>query len=192
MVTRTTIAQLAAPEREELERVIAGARGKKFGTDRYVSDAGDSSVPYLFVLLLAIVGIVAFQVSYGFGMIPEYWRFVGMGFPRTLIHPALGVQLAVVAGIWSAWMLVQIYGRHGWAVTSFGFVRVRGKKLRVVHWRDVIRLSRRQVQSGSGIKSRRFTIVTLTTRDGSALESYAGSLWTATRERLPADATVLE
>jgi len=191
MITKTIVGRLATSEREELEVILAEARGKRAPTARYQSDAGDTSAWYLLLLIASVFGIVAHVVTFGgFGAVPEFWSRVVTA-PELALTPSgglvtLGFQVAIVVAIWSAWKLVSIYGRHGWALTSFGFIRIRGQRIQLVRFPDIVRVDRTRFGGGQ----RRFTLVKITSRDGGVLTSYASALFDELCKRLPAGATV--
>jgi hypothetical protein len=192
MITKTMIDRLAAGEREELEAILAEARGKRAPTARYQSDAGDASAWYLLLLIAAGLGIVAHVVVFGgFGAVPEFWRTVTTA-PAIALSPGgglvtLGFQVAIVVAPWSAWKLISIYGRHGWALASFGFVRVRGKRIQLVRVSDIVRVDRTRFGGGG---QRRFSVIKITSRDGGVLSSYASALFDELCKRVPAGTTI--
>lgn len=189
-VVETTFAGLATPERNELLEILAEAKGKRAPTGRYQSDLGDSSVLYLWLLLVSAGGIVAYLVVFGVPDVLGYWRWV-VAEPRLITHqPAtLGVQLAVPVAAWSAYKLVRILRRgHGWALASFGFARVQGDRLLLVRFSDIAKV---EISRGGGGRHRRYTHVEVTARDGTSLTSYAAALLAGLKQRLPPDATVV-
>lgn len=188
-VVDTSFEGLATPERNEVLEILAEAKGKRAPTGRYQSDLGDSSVLYLWLLLVSVGGLVAYAVVFGVPDPIGFWRSV-ISHPQVIaVRPAdLAVQLAVPVAAWSAYKLLRMLRRgHGWALTSFGFARVQGDRLLLVRFPDIARL---EISRGGGGRHRRYTHLKLTARDGTTLTSYAGALLAGLRQRLPPDATV--
>jgi hypothetical protein len=182
--------KIADAERRELMEIIDEARGHKFGTERYISDAGDSSVPFLFVLALAAVGIVAGLLDAG--QLIAFWRHLVTALPGSLravaVSPQLAVfPLAVIAALWAGLKLIAVLRGHGWALTSFGFVRVRGRNLRIVRFDEIKKVARRVIGT-----RRKHVMITLTTTDGRVLDGYAGRLYEPLLRRLPPTAYVVD
>jgi hypothetical protein len=191
MIARIRIDRLAAAERDELREIVAEARGKKHPTARFQSDAGDTAAWYLLVLIAATLGVFAHAVVHGGPAAIVEWWSVAIEHPALVAGPdavvTIGVQLAFVAAGWAAYRLASLRYGHGWALTSFGFVRVRGRRLQVVRFADITRVER--LRYGSA-RQRRFSVVRITARDGGVLSSYAGALFEGLRARLPETATV--
>jgi hypothetical protein len=176
-----TLAGLPPTERAEVEQVVRDRPGAA-----WISDQGDGMAWHLLFALAAIGGIVATLVSFTPAEIAESYRWFAAG----LISPnlaILGFTLAVIALPLLARDFFLKNGRHGWMVTSFGLVRIRGPKLRVVRWPDIERITRRRIGAGT----RKFVIVELATARG-VLECDTGALYAEIKRRAPTSAVVVE
>jgi len=56
---------------------------------------------------------------------------------NTTFFPYLGIAALAVAIVAIPGYALRTRGRHGYAITSFGVVRIRGKKLRVLRYEDI-------------------------------------------------------
>jgi hypothetical protein len=175
MITKTKTSQLAAAERDELLAILAEARGKAFGTSRFHQER-DALFGYLLLTVAGTFGIVAFLVVFGLGDLRAFWS----AFPGSVNAnqvAAIGFHAAVVITPWAAWRLVTRWHRTGAALTSYGFVKVRGNNLRVVRFSDITRVVR--------TRGRRYAHIEIATRDGGVLGTYAGSLYDGLAKQLP-------
>ena len=173
------LGELPEPERAEIDKLLA-----ERPRDLWHSDEGDGLAFHLLAALAALGALVAGHVNDMFGELAEFWAAVPyslMGF-----YPAPpGLSLAILMIPLIAWRFRVLHGRHGWMVTSFGYLRVRGPRLRLVRWRDITRLERRVIGSGRG----KFSMLLLTTPAGT-LECDTAIFFNEIKQRLPATATV--
>ncbi len=194
MITRTKLAALPADERKELEEILAAARAKS-AVGRFESNADEASFVFYILFAGSVLGLVAYLVVFDpFTEGVEELRFMlsyGLH-PRALLNATFGALLLLPIGAYSLWRIIANYRGNGWALTSFGFVHVYRSNVRIVRFADVTKVKTFRFNVGSPATRRRATSITLYTRDGSKLHSYAGSLLTGIRERLPAGTPVVE
>lgn len=176
------LAALPADERAEVERLLVDRPGALWS-----SDEDDGMLPDAIVAVAAIGGIVATLINYPLAEIAAFYRDLPRMLPYGLTSPIMGFTLAVLAVPLLVRRFRRLHGRHGWLVTSFGLVRVRGPRLRVARWEDVERISRRYI----GIRPRGFAMVELATRHGT-LECDTGAVYSEAVKRVPARATVVD
>lgn len=191
-VPRTRLGALPPNERDEIEEILAEAKRLKqrYGTSRFVSDEGDAMAFPLLAWIAALVGIAAMYVNWTPRELVEMLVFIPVALPGSLLHGKIGLAflLAVVVFLWVPVHFLRVHGRHGWMLTSFGFVTIRGKKIRLARWNDIASATRRRIRT----KTNSFSVVTLTTNDGKVLESYAGALFDALKTKLPAGAKIAD
>ena len=194
MITRTTIAALPADERKEIEGILADARGQKFPSGRFQSNADEAS--FIFYVLFAgsvfavIAYLVVFDVSEGIEELSWIYRY---GFnPRGFLRPGFGALLAVPVGAYSLWRILANFRGNGWALTSFGFVHIIRNKVQIVRYADIVKIELFRFTAGRRATARRATSIKIYTRDGSKLHSYAASLLEGLRERAPEGTPVVE
>lgn len=194
MITRTTLAALPADERKEIEGILAEARGQKFPTGRFESNADEAS--FIFYVLFAgsvlalVAFLVVFDVSEGLEELSWIYRY---GFnPRGFLSGSFGALLAVPVGAYSLWRILANFRGNGWALTSFGFVHLIRSKVRIVRYADITRIEFRHFTAGTRATARRATSISIYTRDGSKLHSYAASLFKGLRERISEGTLVVE
>jgi|JI9StandDraft_1071089.scaffolds.fasta_scaffold105718_3 hypothetical protein len=174
--------ELPAGERAEILKLL-GERSREV----WYSDEGDGLAFHLLFGLAALGGVIA-----GLTMIPvedllDFWTYL----PGSLTSPSslmvLGFLLAILSIPLVLWRFFVLHKRHGWLLTSFGYVRVRGPDLRLVRWQDITRVQRRVIGSGRG----KFAMVDLTTPNGT-LESDTSYFFNDIKRRVPQSATVAE
>ena len=191
-VPKTRLGDLPSNERDEIEEILAEARRLKqrYGTSRFVSDEGDAMAFPLLAWIAASTGIVAMYVNWTPRELVEMLVFIPVALPGSLFHGKIGLAflLAVVVFLWVPVHFLRVHGRHGWMLTTFGFVTIRGRKLRVTRYADIAKATRRRIRSKSGS----FSVVTLETASGRTHESYAGALFDALKTKPPPTAQVSE
>ena len=181
-VARTKIARLSAPEAAEIERVLAAR-----DPDSFVSDEGDAMAFPLLVFLCAVGGIAAYFFVFGLEEIRGALAFLDEA-PEVALRalflspPNLGLLVAIAAAAFLAVRFLSVHERHGWMVTSFGVVRIRGRNLKLLRYEDVARAERRRVHAG---RRRHFSVLTLTARNGSQMTTYATRLMDTIEARIP-------
>lgn len=196
MITRTTRAALPADERKEIEALLAATRGPRsdYPHGRFESNADEASFVFYVLLAGSVLGLVAYLVVFDVseGIEELSWVFKYGFHPQALLRATTGALLAIPVGAYSLWRILANYRANGWALTSFGFVHIVRSKVRIVRYADISKIEFRRFMAGSRATARRATSITLHTRDGSSLHSYAASLLQGLRERVPADTPVVE
>jgi hypothetical protein len=172
------LADLPEAERAEIAKILAERPG-----DVWHSDEGDGMAGYLLLALAASGGVVATLVEFSIDEILEFWTYLPYALPYSLVSPFMGSALAVIALPLLVWRFLVLHRRHGWMVTSFGLVRIRGPRLRIARWQDVERVNRRRIGGTRG-----FVMVELTTNRG-VLECDTAALYQAILHRVPQTAT---
>jgi hypothetical protein len=175
VITRSKIADLPADERAELAEILAEARGKKFPTERFQSNADEASFVFYLLVMASVGGLIAYVVVFGNPVAGLY---------ASPTNPALYALLSIPVGAYSLWRVVANFRGNGWALTSFGFVHVIRTRVQIVRFADIVRLEFRRFKRGKSIK--------LITRDGTSMHSYAGALLDKLVVRLPPEAVVEE
>lgn len=168
------LGQLPADERVEIDRLL-----REGSREWWHSDEGDGLAFHLLLAVAAVAGAVAsiYDISISD---PEFGAAgVDLG--------VLGLTLSLGILALLPWRFLVLHGRHGWLVTSFGYLRVRGPSLRLVRWPDIIKVERRVIGSGRG----KFVMNLLTTPKGT-LECDTSIFFTEIKRRIPTTATVQE
>lgn len=175
-VQKLTLADLTQAERDEVEQVLK--------TDGFVSDEGDTMAWYLLLFLVGLFGVgagVTFMSEWGetFSFIAEYPSSAPMVLVNAPHIPGFFAGLALMA--YCAVHFLQVHKRHGWLAPSFGVVRLRGKKVRLLRYQDLASCEREQF----GNRGRRFSVLTMKAKDGTKLVSYATRLFDGIQARAP-------
>lgn len=168
------LGELPADERGEIIKLL-GERSREV----WYSDEGDGLAFHLLLGIAAIGGAIACVVEIQASL--AYWQIEDQ---KALL---LGLTLAIALLALVLWRFFVLHKRHGWLMTSFGYLRVRGPSLRLVRWTDITRAQRRVIGSGRG----KFAMVDLTTPKGT-LESDTSYFFNDIKRRLPPTATVEE
>ncbi len=173
-IEKTTRSRLKDTERAELDAILrefAGQRGQF--TARFFSTEGDTLAWFLLLGLAGLGGIVAGIVE---GVPAQLVRYGEAGLRASplglLRNPVLlGFLAAIVALAWSIAAFVRAHRRCGWAVTSFGVLRVFGDKLTLLRFADIATATRRKVRA-----RRPFSALELTAKNGQRLTTFATPL----------------
>ena len=178
-ITKTTLRRLPDAERAEVEAILREfAQQPRQFTDRFCSDEGDTLAWFLLLGLAGLGGVVAAIVEDVPASLFAGLR-AGYVFP-TLRNPLVfGFVAAAVATVWSATTFVRTHRRCGWAVTTFGVLRVFGAKVKLLRFVDVASAERRQVNV-----RRPFSVLELRAKDGGLLTTYATPLMGAILARV--------
>lgn len=169
----SSLADLPANERAEIEKLL-GERPREAWDD----DSGDG-------LLLPVVVLVAALGGAGAGLYELLHTDSAVGFFQSNI--GTGFVVAVIAAAVLIRWLLAVRGRFGWLVTSFALVRIRGQRLRLVRWSDIVKVEHSMVGRGTD----RFVSLAITTPQG-VLTCYSGRLLSELRKHLPPSAQVVE
>ena len=166
------LADLPAAEHNEIAKIVNERPG-----ELWISDAGDGMLPHaiLLVALLGGVGAGIVELAGSHEIADFLASTAGTGF----ILAAIGLPLL----LWRIWLL---NGRFGWMVTSFGYVQIRGERLKIARWPEIVRVRRSRV--GTGVN--RFSSLEITTAQGT-LVCNTGALFSALCKRLPPTAQLV-
>jgi len=145
-IARLHVNQLQPSEREDLEAALREP-------DRFHSDGRESGIVGVMVpvLLIPLEFVVFNEVrsSYGgygnplSGFFEYFPSSISMLWDTTFL-PYVGFAALAAVIIAVPRYAVRTRGRHGYAITSFGVVRIRGDKLRVLRYEHIA-----DVKSGS-------------------------------------------
>lgn len=168
-----TLADLRGPESDEVTRTL-----RDQPADRWLSDAGDGMLLHavLLVALLGCVGAALHELACSHDRLAFFAGDLGVLLVLGLLALALVLR-----------RIRDLRGRFGWMVTSFGFLQLRGDRLRLVRWPDVVEVEHRIRGAGRN----RLVTISVTTASG-ALECHYGGLLPAIRERTPATARFVQ
>jgi hypothetical protein len=183
-IEKTTRQRLRDSERAELDEILREFAGQKMQfTARFCSNEGDTLAWFLLLGLAGLGGIVAGIVEGVPSLFVQYYRYdFAAGTLGLLRNPVtLGFGAAVIAVVWSASTFLRTHRRCGWAVTSYGVMRVFGDRLTLLRFADVASGSRRRVGT-----RRPFSVLELTAKNGQRLVTYATPLMDTILARLPA------
>ena len=185
MITRSRLADLPAEERSELEAILAEARTGSPSPPRFQSNADEASFVFYALFMGALIGIIAYLAVFGnpFAQLDDLFVF---GFnPRWMIaNPTLGVLALFPLAGYSLWRIIANFRGNGWALTSFGFVHLYRDRVRIVRFADITHVTVRSFRRGKSI--------TLVTRDGAKLQSYASALLPGLLQRVPPGTKIVE
>ena len=161
-----TLKDLPAAEYNEIARTINAQP-----SDLWLSDAGDGMLLHAILVVAALGGVGAGLLE----LIQSQDRlaFLGsdLGAMFLLCVLALALLLRWVRGL---------YGRFGWMVTSFGYLQLRGERLRLIRWPDVVQVHHRVRGTG-----RNRSVTLAVSAANGTLESYFGALLPAIKQRMP-------
>lgn len=175
-VQKLTLADLTQAERDEVEQVLK--------TDGFVSDEGDTMAWYLLIFLSGLLGVGA-----GLVFIDDWAETLSFiaEYPASALQVMVsaphipGFFVGVAAVIYCPVHFLRVHKRHGWLAPSFGVVRLRGKKVRLLRYQDLASCEREQF----GNRGRRFSVLTMKAKDGTKLVSYATRLFDGIQARAP-------
>lgn len=85
----------------------------------------------------------------------------------------LGFAAALVVGVWTSTTWIRNHERRGFALTREAIVVVRGRTLKVLRYADVVDGER----SRHGRPGKRFSALSLKTRDGRSVTLLASGTW---------------
>jgi hypothetical protein len=171
--------RLSPDQRKELESILKAHRGEP-GSDpalreRFLSDYGDSTVPWIFGILLGSAGVVgsATQIGdlTGLWRLPGFWIEYGVSLHGLMFPVGFLLSLAVV--VWAVVTWIGNHRRRGWATTSFATIRVKGPRLALMRHSSVtaIEWTRHRTHTQS------FSVLVLTGADGKRLTCYVHAGW---------------
>lgn len=172
-VRQLTIHQLSEVERADLI--------KTFGTANFVSDEDEATLWFILPLFAGLAGMGVGIVHYD-----ELATALSLTVGQPSMLPYLLINLpflATVAGLAACalvtWYFLRVHGRHGYAVTGTGVVRVRGPSLRVLRYEHIASISQHRFLAGG----RRATETIMIAKDGTRLATYATPLADTIRMR---------
>lgn len=174
-----------AAERGELEATLGS-------TDRFLSDEQDAMAWWLLFGLAAAGGIIAFLYdratdSYGEGFRDLIPFANGVPSPSSFITrpQVLGFYVALGVAAWVIYAFVTNHKRRGVAITSYGLLRIRGRKVQLFRYRDIVSATERTL----GARGKRFTVLTLKEKDGREYELYCHGSWAAAARKKISEST---
>ena len=95
----------------------------------------------------------------------------------------LGFYAATGVLVWLTYLFITSHKRYGVAITSYALARVRGRMVQLFRYADITSATERHL----GARGKRFTVLTLTEKDGKQYDVYCHGGWAAAaRTRLPA------
>ncbi|MFO0578278.1 MAG: hypothetical protein U1A78_30095 [Polyangia bacterium] len=144
---------------------------------------------WLLLGLVAVGGIVASLYdratdSYGSGFRAlNLFSAAATGpIPFVPLPQVLGFYAAIGVLVWVIYTFMTSHKRYGVAITSYALARVRGRKVQIFRYTDIASASQRQL----GARGKRFTVLTLTEKDGKTYDIYCHGGWAAAaRARFP-------
>ncbi len=179
VITRTTTERLATSERAELEASLRDPQ--HFHSDGKEIGQACTILPLLLAPLWYVLFLELVHPHRGAG---NTWHAIAQALRNLSWHYSmlwraeflvlLGVVAIPIAIAWMISYALRTRGRHGYAITSFGVVRIRGRALRVLRYEDLVELKhgRRDLP--------RHRIVTdeleLVAKDGKSLTLYGFGL----------------
>lgn len=166
------LADLPAAEYNEVAKIV-----NERPSSLWISDAGDGMLPHAILMVVVLGGVVA-------GIVELASSSSHDGFLASTA--GTGFILALIALPLMLYWFWTLNGRFGWMVTSFGLVQIRGDRLKIARWQDIIKVRRSVV--GTGVH--RFTSLDVTTAQGTLVCNY-GALFPELRERLPPSAELV-
>lgn len=166
------LADLPAAEHNEIAKIVNEKPGAV-----WISDAGDGMLPHAILLVVVLGGVVAGIVE--LARSHDYVSFLASTAGTGFILASIALPLLL-------WWIRGLNGRFGWMVTSFGLVQIRGERLKIARWQDIVKVRRSIV--GTGIN--RFVSLDITTAQGE-LVCNSGALFSELRERLPPTAQLV-
>ena len=182
-VVKTRYQQLTPVQRREIDDAVASAKGLRFGNDRFVSDEGDTMAWFLLLGLAAVGGAIAIGVESG----------LATGFRIYFLHPSwllsawrdvnLMAFLACDAvAVFCAVHFLRVHGRHGWLLTSWGVVKLRGSRVHHVAFSDIVKTDRVRHKNKGG----RFSSLEMTLQNGTTWTTCATQLMDTIQSRVGA------
>lgn len=170
---KTTWQKLDPAERTELEAALTS-------TATFLSDEQEAQAFWLLLGLASAGGIIACVYdratdSYGGGLRSLIPSANGLANPTLYIRQPqlLGFYVALVVAVWVIYTVATQHKRRGVAITSYGLARIRGRHIQLFRYRDIVASSERTL----GARGKRFTVLTLTEKDGKQHELYCHGSW---------------
>jgi hypothetical protein len=169
----SSLRDLPPNERAEVERILA-----ERSPANWVSDEVEELSVYMLLALVNLIVIVSCLLVYSPAELVGYWSTVSGKLPDALLSPIPAFWIAAATLPLHAIRYLVLHNRHGWMATSFGLVRVRGSRLQIARWSELIRLEMQRYGTGN----HRYITITAQTHRG-VLECNSGALWEAIKER---------
>lgn len=169
-------------ERTELEAALRSS-------EKFLSDEQDALAWWLLLGLVAVGGLVASLYdlatdSYGGGFraLNPFSGAAAGPLPFIPRPQVLGFYAALGVLVWLSYTFVTSHKRYGVATTSYALARVRGRKVQLFRYADIASATERHL----GARGKRFTVLTLTEKDGRQYDIYCHGGWAAAaRAKLP-------
>lgn len=170
---KTTVARLDPALREELEALLA-----KQPNDAFLSDFQDMLVWKLVLLLLSLFGIGAYAYDLSTEQEPPLEMLkLYVEYPLGLLMSPrhLGVLAALVVAPWMVLLIVQNVGRCGFVALRTCCMVLRGKKVKVVPYADVVDVSTQKMHT----KKQSWTVLNLKLKNGKTASLDVHGRWVA-------------
>ncbi len=182
MITRSRLADLPAAERDELAEIV------RTKDERFQSNADEASFVFYVLFMGSMIGIVAYLAVFGnpLAQLDEAFMF-GFSPSWFVKEPTVGVLLLFPLASYSLWRIIANVRGNGWALTTFGFVHIIRDRVRIVRYADITWIKFRSFR----VRGRATKSITIVTRDGTKLLSYASALLAGLRERVPPETKIV-
>lgn len=173
---KTSWSRLTPDQRRELEAVLTDPSL----SGHFLSDYGDSTVPWMFGLAAGAAGAIASSMQMGGNVLglwrlPLFWVEHGVSLHGLLYPVGFLASLAVFA--WSALTWIRNHRRRGYAATSFATIRVKGQRLLLMRHASVARI---EWTTHAPPGSQRFSVLRLTNAEGGTLTCTVHAGWVRT------------